>query len=140
MKVSSVEMNQIEFVNVLDDVIYQKDFSRNGVFAALILPERPLAGRHKSRFRNGVAAGKQSDVVSGANQFLRKIRDDPFRSSVVFWRHTFDKRRNLSNSHVFFSLCEIQASLTHCSSCNTSHSESPHWRRNSQISNPTLRM
>jgi hypothetical protein len=39
MKVSSVKMNEIELVNVLDDVIYQKNFPRYGIFAALILPE-----------------------------------------------------------------------------------------------------
>jgi hypothetical protein len=34
-----MKMNQIELINVLDDVIYQKDFPRNGVLAALILSE-----------------------------------------------------------------------------------------------------
>jgi hypothetical protein len=37
-----MKMNQIELINVLDDVIYQKDFPRHGIFAALIFPERPL--------------------------------------------------------------------------------------------------
>src|SRR5437667_12886490 len=58
MKVSSVKMNQIELINVLDDVIYQKDFPRHGIFAALIFPERPLARRNKPRICNRIAAGK----------------------------------------------------------------------------------
>jgi hypothetical protein len=53
-----MKMNKIELINVLDDVIYQKNFSRHRVFAALILPERPLAGRNKPRICNGIAAGK----------------------------------------------------------------------------------
>ena len=58
MQVPGVKMNKIELINVLDDVIYQKNFPRHRVFAALILPERPLAGRNKPRIGNGIAAGK----------------------------------------------------------------------------------
>src|ERR1043166_1003074 len=47
MNVSSVKVNQIELVNVLDDVIYQKNFPRHWVFAALILAERALARCNK---------------------------------------------------------------------------------------------
>ena len=58
MQVPGVKMNKIELINVLDDVIYQKNFSRHRVFAALILPERPLSRRNKPRICNGIAAGK----------------------------------------------------------------------------------
>jgi hypothetical protein len=58
MQVPGVKMNKIELINVLDDVIYQKNFPRHRVFAALILPERPLARRNKPRIGNGIAAGK----------------------------------------------------------------------------------
>ena len=102
MKVSSVKMNQIELINVLNNVIYQKDFPRHGIFAAFILPERPLARCDKPRICNRIAAGKQSHVVSDANQFLSKVRDDPFRPSVMFRRNALDEWRNLSNSHIPF--------------------------------------
>jgi hypothetical protein len=58
MQVPGVKMNKIELINVLDDVIYQKDFSRHWVFAVLILPERTLARRNKPRICNRIAAGK----------------------------------------------------------------------------------
>jgi hypothetical protein len=102
MKVSSVKMNQIELINVLNDVIYQKDFPRHGIFAAFIFPQRPLARCNKPRICNRIAAGKQGHVVSGANQFLSEVRHDPFRSSIVFRRHALNEWRNLSNSHIPF--------------------------------------
>ena len=43
MQVSSMKMNQIELVSELDHVIYQENFPRHRIFAALILPQRPLA-------------------------------------------------------------------------------------------------
>jgi hypothetical protein len=43
MQVPGVKMNEIELINALDDVIYQKNFPRHRVFAAPIFPERPLA-------------------------------------------------------------------------------------------------
>jgi hypothetical protein len=43
MQVPGMKMNKIELISVLDDVIYQKNFPCHGIFAALILPERPLA-------------------------------------------------------------------------------------------------
>src|SRR4029450_4401552 len=49
MQVSSMKMNQIELVNVLNHVIYEENFPRHRIFAALILPQRPLARRNKSR-------------------------------------------------------------------------------------------
>jgi len=58
MQVPGVKMNKIELINVLDDVIYQKDFPRYGIFAALVLPERTLARRNKPRICNRIAAGK----------------------------------------------------------------------------------
>jgi hypothetical protein len=58
MQVPGVKMNKIELVNVLDNMIYKKNFPRHRVFAALILPERPLAGRNKPRICNRIAAGK----------------------------------------------------------------------------------
>src|SRR5581483_299510 len=64
MKVSSVKMNQIELINVLDEVIEQEDFPRHRVFAALVFPERALARRNEPRTCNGVAACKQSHVMS----------------------------------------------------------------------------
>src|SRR6266576_3109989 len=54
--------------------------------------------------RNRVAATKKSYVMSRTDQFLRKIRDDPFRPAVMFGRDTFNQRRNLCNSHLP-SLC-----------------------------------
>jgi len=39
MQVPGVKMNKIELINVLDDMIYQKDFPRHGIFAALVLPK-----------------------------------------------------------------------------------------------------
>src|SRR5215813_11151261 len=102
MQVSSMKMNQIELVNVLNHMIYQENFPRHGIFAALILPQRTFARRNKSCICNRIPAGKQSHIVSGANQFLSEVRDDPFRSSIVFRRHAFDKWRYLSNSHIPF--------------------------------------
>jgi uncharacterized protein (DUF2384 family) len=58
MQVSGVKMNKIKLISVLDHVIYQKDFPRHGIFAALILPERTLARRNKPRICNRIAAGK----------------------------------------------------------------------------------
>jgi hypothetical protein len=43
MQVSSMKMNQVELVSVLNHVIYQENFPRHRIFAALILPQRPLA-------------------------------------------------------------------------------------------------
>ena len=102
MKEPSVKMNQIELIKVLNDMIYQKDFPRHGIFAPFILPQRPLARRNKPRICNRIAAGKESHIVSGANQFLSEVRDDPFRSSIVFRRYALDEWRNLSNSHSTF--------------------------------------
>ena len=90
MKVASVKMNQVKLLNVLDDMICQKDFPGDGVFAALVFPERPLAGRDKPRFCNRVAAGKQCHVVPGRDQFFSEERDDSLGASIVFWRHAFD--------------------------------------------------
>ena len=90
MQVPSVKMNEIELIGMLDHVIYQKNFPCHWVFAALILSERTLARRNKPCICNRIAAGKQSYVVAGANQFLSEVRDDPFRPSIVFRRHAFD--------------------------------------------------
>src|SRR5215472_4769613 len=104
MQVSSVKMNKIELINVLDDVIYQKDFPRHRVFAALILPQRALARRNEPRSCNGIAAGKQSHFVTCSNQFFCKIRNDSFGPSIMFWRHAFMKRCYLCNSHLMIPL------------------------------------
>jgi len=73
MQVSSMKMNEIELVSVLNHVIYEENFPRHRIFAALILPQRPLARRNKSRICNRIPAGKQSHIMSGANQFLSEV-------------------------------------------------------------------
>jgi hypothetical protein len=65
-------MNKIELINVLDDVIYQKNFPRHRVFAALILPERPLARRNKPAFvTESPLASKVTSCPARTNSSVR---------------------------------------------------------------------
>src|SRR5882762_6811595 len=76
------------------------------VHGVLIETQRAAASRNKSGSCNRVSTTKKSYVMSRTDQFLSKIRDDPFRAAVMFGRHTFNQRRNLSNSHLP-SLCSL---------------------------------
>jgi hypothetical protein len=64
MKISCVKVNQIEFVDMLNNVVYQKNFSRNRIFAAFVLPKRALTWSYKTGARDRIAAGKQRDLVA----------------------------------------------------------------------------
>jgi hypothetical protein len=67
MKVTGVKMNHIEFVSVLDHVIYQNDFPGHRILAALVLTNRTPERRNEPRGCDRVAAGEQSDLVAEAN-------------------------------------------------------------------------
>jgi len=90
MKVTGMEMNHIEFAGVLDHVIYQNHFPCHWILATLILAKRAPGRRNKPRGCDRVAAAKQSHIVTGANQFFSEVRNDPFRPSIMFRRHTLD--------------------------------------------------
>ncbi len=90
MKVTGMEMNHIEFAGVLDHVVYQNHFPSHWILAALILAKRATGRRNKPCGCDRVAAAKQSDLVTGANQFFCKIGNDSFCPSIMFWRHTLD--------------------------------------------------
>jgi hypothetical protein len=55
---------------------------RQKVAALRIVPEAAFGGRHEFRLRDGIAAGKQGDLMAEANQLLGEIRDNAFGPSV----------------------------------------------------------
>ena len=70
VQVTGVKMNYIEFVSMLDYVIYKHQFACHGILAAVVFANRTLEGRNEPRVCDRIAARKKSDFVAGANQFF----------------------------------------------------------------------
>ena len=106
-------MNHVEFMRTFHYMIDEHQLACHGILAAVVLTNRPPEWGDKPRICDRVAAREQSYILAAPNQFFSQIRDNAFGASIVFGRHTFDQRRNLSDSHFPPFCCEIQAPLTH---------------------------
>src|SRR4029434_7376081 len=98
MQIIDVKMNHIELVGVLKHPVEHHQVMRHVINTPLIQPQRAgasgdqsglraRASGNQSAWRDRVATCEKSHVVSIADQFSSKIRNDPSRPSITFWRH-----------------------------------------------------
>src|SRR5204863_288414 len=89
-----------DFPDVLHGRVAQHrlDFS----FEIILVNGINLGGNFQGypRSRRRITTCKQGYVMALTNQFLSKIRNDPFGPSIAFRRHTLGKRRYLCYSHI----------------------------------------
>src|SRR4030095_11504625 len=90
MQIIDVKMNHIELVGVLKHPVEHNQVMRHVINTPLIQPKRAGASGNQSGLRDRVATCEKSHVVSIADQFFSKIRNDPCRPSIMFWRHAFN--------------------------------------------------
>ena len=95
-----MEMNHIELVSALKYLLQHQNMVCHPIDAAIIQSKRAPADRHEMGLRYRVTTCEQGHVVTSANQFLGKIRNNAFGPSIVFRRHTLGKRRYLCDSHI----------------------------------------
>jgi len=95
-----MEMNHIEFVSALKYLLQHQNVVRHPIDAAIIQAKRPAARGNKPGSRRRITTCKQGHVVPLANQFLSKIRNDPFGTSIMLRGHTLRERRYLCDSHI----------------------------------------
>jgi hypothetical protein len=109
MQVIDMKMNDVELRRVMEESFQHDEVVRHLVLTMLIQAQRTRARSDQVRFRLRIAARKERHFVTLSHQFLGEIRHYAFCSSVIFWRHTFIKRRYLSNSHTLIkpSIVEI---------------------------------
>src|SRR6266487_4564319 len=100
VQVVDMVMNHIELVRALRYLLQHQNVVRHPIDAAIAQAKRAAAWSNEPRSRYRVTAREQSHVVPLANQFLGKIRNDPFGPSIMFRRHTLGKRRYLCDSHI----------------------------------------
>src|SRR6266568_5941703 len=104
VQVVDVVVNHIELVSALRYLLQHQNVVRHPIDAAIAPAKRAAAWSNKPCSRHRVTACEQGHVVPLANQFLSKIRNDPFGPSILLWRHTLGKRRYLCDSHIVPSL------------------------------------
>src|ERR1700741_3285783 len=61
--------------------------------------QSPRTDGYQIRVGERVSAGEQRNFMPLSNQFFGQVRDNPFCSSIQFWRDTLIQRRNLRDSH-----------------------------------------
>ena len=93
-------MNHVELMNALRYLLEHQNVVRHPIDAAIAQAKRAAARSNEPGSRYRVTACEQGHVVPLANQFLSKIRNDPFGPSILFWRHTLGKRCYLCDSHI----------------------------------------
>ena len=67
MQTARMKMNHIEFVSVLDQMIYEYDFACDGILASFVFAKCPLGRSNQAGFCKGVTTGKQSYLVTSSN-------------------------------------------------------------------------
>ena len=100
VQVINMEMDHIELMSAVKHLLQHQDVVSHLVRATLIQPQRAPAHRHETGLRYRVTACEQGHVMTLANQFLSKIRNNAFGTSIVFRRHTLVERRYLCDSHI----------------------------------------
>src|SRR5438046_5556754 len=93
-------MDHIKVPSPLRYTLQQHDVARGPILATIIQAKRLVACGHKPGSRNRIPTCKQGYVVPLANQFLSKIRNDPFGPSITLRGHTLRERRYLCDSHI----------------------------------------
>src|SRR6266704_6781854 len=91
VQVVDVVVNHIELVSALRYLLQHQNVVRHPIDAAIIQAKRPAARGNKPGSRRRITTCKQGYVMALANQFLSKIRNDPFGPSIAFRRHTLGK-------------------------------------------------
>ena len=99
MQIVNVEMNNVELCCTLEHAFEHHRLVGQFVDALVVQTQRALASRHQPRLGHRVSAREKRHLVTLVDQFLGEVRYNPFRTSVIFRRYAFKKRRHLSNSH-----------------------------------------
>src|SRR5690606_6663188 len=82
MEIVDVEVNEIEFVVLVEYALEQGNVMRHGVFAVLVEAKRLLTARHKTGTGLRVAAGKQRNIVTHGHEFFCQIGNNTFGAAV----------------------------------------------------------
>src|SRR5262245_51059218 len=101
MKLVDVEMQNIELVGALANLIEHQHIIWDRITNRWCEPKRGFCAGHEFSRGQGVAAGKERDLVTLLDELLRQIGNDALGTSVACRRHTFDRGSNLCDSHKF---------------------------------------
>ena len=96
-------MDQVELTSSLRHPAHHQHEIGDRVADGVVEPQRDGNAWRKLSGSNKIAAGEQRHIVSEANEFFRKVRDYPLGSAVKARWNTLTQRRDLRDSHGFFS-------------------------------------
>jgi hypothetical protein len=72
------------------------------ILTLIVQAQGARTGGHQARTGDGIPAGKQGNLMSLADEFLRQVRDNPFSAALILRGHTFEEGRDLGDLHTTF--------------------------------------
>ena len=99
MELVDVEVQDVEIVSTFAHSVQHQHVIRNRIAHVPVEPQRRRRATDKPRGRHGIAAREQGHVMTQADEFLRKIGDNPFGAAIEPRRHALNKRGDLRDFH-----------------------------------------
>jgi len=97
-------------------LIEQHHAMRQLIHTLIIQAQRARTGGYQARLGDRISTGKQSHLMSLADEFLRQIGNNPFSATVTLGWHAFEEGSYLSDlHHAFPSKIFIHTTCVVCS-------------------------
>ena len=100
MELVDVEVDDVEVAGLPAHLVEHQHVIGDGIADGGIEAQGLRAARNEPGRGDGVAAGKQRDVVALLDERLGQVGDDALRSAVEARRHAFHQGRDLCDLHV----------------------------------------
>lgn len=100
MQIIGAKVEDVECLRPLPHRLQQGHVMRQGVFYLSIEPKCLPAARDQSSRGHRIAAGKQGDLMTLANELFRDPGDDALGAAVGRRRDAFDQWSHLRNLHL----------------------------------------
>ena len=99
MQKITMDVNHVEFVGAASQLLELEGDVDQGFPDRRVQTQSCRNDRMQLCRGHGVAAREQRDVMPLPHQLFGQVRDDALGAAVELWRHTFNERCDLRDSH-----------------------------------------
>jgi hypothetical protein len=99
MELVDVEMDNVEFINQFSNLIQHNQVIRDYILNGCRESERCSCTSYELCRSRRVAACKQGNIMTRADELFGEIRDNPLCPSIIGGRHAFNGGSDLCDPH-----------------------------------------
>src|SRR5437868_9076747 len=98
MEILDMKVNHVELRRHVGDLSEHSIMRGQRIAGTLVQAQSSFTAGDEPCTCDRVAAGEERDIMTLCDEFLRQIGNDSLGAAVTFWRHPFEKRRDLCDS------------------------------------------